>query len=125
MCSFGDWAALSDVCDLTTAKILKREVSDGVIAPGFTEEALELLKQKKKGNYNIIQIDPDYVPAEQEKKQVFGVTFEQKRNDYTVRPEDFTNIVSANKELPDSAKRDMIVALITLKYTQSNSVDFV
>ena len=125
MCSFGDWAALSDVCDLTTAKILKREVSDGVIVPGFTEEALELLKQKKKGNYNIIQIDPDYVPAEQEKKQVFGVTFEQKRNDYTVRPEDFTNIVSANKELPDSAKRDMIVALITLKYTQSNSVDFV
>ena len=125
MCSFGDWAALSDVCDLTTAKILKREVSDGVIAPGFTEEALELLKQKKKGTYNIIQIDPDYVPAEQEKKQVFGVTFEQKRNDYTVRPEDFTNIVSANKELPDSAKRDMIVALITLKYTQSNSVDFV
>ena len=125
MCSFGDWAALSDVCDLTTAKILKREVSDGVIAPGFTEEALELLKQKKKGNYNIIQIDPDYVPAEQEKKQVFGVTFEQKRNDYTVRPEDFTNIVSANKELPDSAKRDMIVALITLQYTQSNSVDFV
>ena len=125
MCSFGDWAALSDVCDLTTAKILKREVSDGVIAPGFTEEALDLLKQKKKGKYNIIQIDPDYVPAEQEKKQVFGVTFEQKRNDYTVRPEDFTNIVSANKELPDSAKRDMIVALITLKYTQSNSVDFV
>ena len=125
MCSFGDWAELSDVCDLTTAKILKREVSDGVIAPGFTEEALELMKQKKKGNYNIIQIDPDYVPAEQEKKQVFGVTFEQKRNDYTVRPEDFTNIVSANKELPDSAKRDMIVALITLKYTQSNSVDFV
>lgn len=125
MCSFGDWAALSDVCDLTTAKILKREVSDGVIAPGFTEEALELLKQKKKGNYNIIQIDPSYVPAEQEKKQVFGVTFEQKRNDYTVRPEDFTNIVSANKDLPDAAKRDMIVALITLKYTQSNSVDFV
>ncbi|MBR4019780.1 MAG: phosphoribosylaminoimidazolecarboxamide formyltransferase [Firmicutes bacterium] len=122
MSSFGDWIALSTTCDLTTAKIIHREVSDGVIAPGYTEEALELLKTKKKGNYNIIKIDPDYVPAKQETKQVYGITFEQGRNDYTVTPADLTNIVTANKELPDEAKRDLIVALITLKYTQSNSV---
>ena len=122
MSSFGDWIALSTTCDLTTAKLIHREVSDGVIAPDYTEEALELLKTKKKGNYNIIKIDPAYVPAKQETKQVYGITFEQGRNDYTVTPADLTNIVTANKELPDEAKRDMIVALITLKYTQSNSV---
>ena len=122
MSSFGDWIALSTTCDLTTAKLIHREVSDGVIAPDFTEEALELLKTKKKGNYNIIKIDPNYVPAKQEVKQVYGITFEQGRNDYTVTPEDLTNIVTANKELPEEAKRDLIVALITLKYTQSNSV---
>jgi len=122
MSSFGDWIALSTTCDLTTAKIIHREVSDGVIAPDYTEEALELLKTKKKGNYNIIKIDPTYVPAKQETKQVYGITFEQGRNDYTVTPDDLTNIVTANKELPDEAKRDLIVALITLKYTQSNSV---
>ena len=122
MSSFGDWIALSATCDLTTAKLIHREVSDGVIAPDYTEEALELLKTKKKGNYNIIKIDPAYVPAKQETKQVYGITFEQGRNDYTVTPEDLNNIVTANKELPDEAKRDMIVALITLKYTQSNSV---
>ena len=122
MSSFGDWIALSTTCDLTTAKLIHREVSDGVIAPDYTEEALELLKTKKKGNYNIIKIDPAYVPAKQETKQVYGITFEQGRNDYTVTPDDLTNIVTANKELPDEAKRDMIVALITLKYTQSNSV---
>ena len=122
MSSFGDWIALSTTCDLTTAKIIHREVSDGVIAPDYTEEALELLKTKKKGNYNIIKIDPNYVPAKQETKQVYGITFEQGRNDYTVTPDDLNNIVTANKELPDEAKRDMIVALITLKYTQSNSV---
>ena len=122
MSSFGDWIALSTTCDLTTAKIIHREVSDGVIAPDYTEEALELLKTKKKGNYNIIKIDPAYVPAKQETKQVYGITFEQGRNDYTVTPADLTNIVTANKELPDEAKRDLIVALITLKYTQSNSV---
>ncbi len=122
MSSFGDWIALSTTCDLTTAKIIHREVSDGVIAPDFTEEALELLKTKKKGNYNIIKIDPDYVPAKQETKQVYGITFEQGRNDYRVTPEDLNNIVTANKELTEEAKRDMIVALITLKYTQSNSV---
>ncbi len=122
MSSFGDWIALSTTCDLTTAKIIHREVSDGVIAPDYTEEALELLKTKKKGNYNIIKIDPSYVPAKQEVKQVYGITFEQGRNDYRVTPEDLTNIVTANKELTEEAKRDMIVALITLKYTQSNSV---
>ena len=122
MSSFGDWIALSATCDLTTAKLIHREVSDGVIAPDYTEEALELLKTKKKGNYNIIKIDPNYVPSKQETKQVYGITFEQGRNDYTVTPDDLTNIVTANKELPDEAKRDMIVALITLKYTQSNSV---
>ena len=124
MSSFGDWVALSDICDITTAKLLKREVSDGIIAPGFTDEALELLKSKKKGNYNIIKIDENYVPKATEHKQVFGVTFEQGRNDYFVTKDDFTNIVTKNKELTDDARRDMVIALITLKYTQSNSVAY-
>ena len=124
MSSFGDWVALSDTCDAVTAAILKREVSDGIIAPGYTEEALKILKAKKKGNYNIIKIDPDYVPAVQETKQVYGVTFEQGRNDYKVGPADLTEIVTANKDLPEEAKRDLVIALITLKYTQSNSVAF-
>ena len=124
MSSFGDWVALSDTCDAVTASILKREVSDGIIAPGYTDEALEILKSKKKGNYNIIQIDPDYVPAKQEKKQVYGITFEQGRNDYRVRPSELTEIVTENKNLPEEAKRDLIIALITLKYTQSNSVAY-
>ena len=125
MSSFGDFIALSDVCDKDTAMLIKREVSDGVIAPGYTEEALEILKQKKKGNYNVIEIDPDYVPAPVERKQVFGVTFEQGRNNLTINRELLENIVTENKELPDNAKIDMIVALITLKYTQSNSVCYV
>ena len=124
MSSFGDWIALSEPCDLTCASIIKREVSDGIIAPGFTPEALELLKTKKKGGYNIVQIDPSYVPQEEEKKQVFGITFEQKRNDYTVDRNSFTNIVTENKVLSDDAVRDLIIALITLKYTQSNSVAY-
>ena len=124
MSSVGDWVALSDTCDAVTASILKREVSDGIIAPGYTDEALEILKSKKKGNYNIIQIDPDYVPAKQEKKQVYGITFEQGRNDYRVKPSDLTEIVTENKNLPEEAKRDLIIALITLKYTQSNSVAY-
>ncbi len=124
MSSYGDWIALSDVCDVTTATIIKREVSDGVIAPGYTPEALELLKGKKRGNYNIIQIDPAYIPAAQEHKQVFGVTFEQGRNNYSVKKEDFTNIVTRNKDLSDEARRDLVIALITLKYTQSNSVAY-
>ncbi len=124
MSSFGDWIALSEPCDLTCASIIKREVSDGIIAPGYTPEALELLKTKKKGAYNIVQIDPSYVPQEEEKKQVFGITFEQKRNDYTVDRNSFTNIVTANKELSDDAVRDLVIALITLKYTQSNSVAY-
>ena len=122
MCSFGDWIALSDVCDVTTAMIIKREVSDGVIAPGYTAEALEILCAKKKGNYNVIKIDPDYTPAEKECKQVFGVTFEQGHNFFKIDEDLLANIVTENKELPDEAKRDLIVALITLKYTQSNSV---
>ncbi len=122
MCSFGDWVALSDVCDVTTALMIKREVSDGIIAPGYEPEALEILKSKRKGNYNIVQIDPDYVPEHQEQKQVFGITFEQGRNDFKIDNELLTNIVTQNKELPESAVRDLIVALITLKYTQSNSV---
>ena len=122
MCSFGDWVALSDVCDKTTALLLKREVSDGVIAPGYEPEALEILKSKRKGAYNIVKIDPDYVPAERERKQVFGITFEQGRNNFDINYALLDNIVTANKELPDSAKRDLIIALITLKYTQSNSV---
>ncbi len=122
MCSFGDWVALSDVCDVTTAKLIKREVSDGIIAPGYEPEALEILKQKRKGNYNIVKIDPDYVPAQQEKKQVFGITFEQGRNNFKINSELLRNVVTKNKDLPESAVRDLIVALITLKYTQSNSV---
>ncbi len=122
MCSFGDWVALSDVCDVTTAKMIKREVSDGIIAPGYEPEALEILKQKRKGNYNIVKIDPNYVPAPQEKKQVFGITFEQGRNNFKIDADLLENVVTKNKDLPESAVRDLIVALITLKYTQSNSV---
>ena len=122
MCSFGDWVALSDVCDVTTAKMIKREVSDGIIAPGYEPEALEILKQKRKGNYNIVEIDPNYVPAPQEKKQVFGITFEQGRNNFKIDADLLKNVVTKNKDLPESAVRDLIVALITLKYTQSNSV---
>lgn len=122
MCSFGDWVALSDVCDITTAKMIKREVSDGIIAPGYEPEALEILKQKRKGNYNIVKIDPNYVPAPQEKKQVFGITFEQGRNNFKIDADLLKNVVTKNKDLPESAVRDLIVALITLKYTQSNSV---
>ena len=124
MCSFGDWVALSDVCDVTTALMLKREVSDGVIAPGYEPEALEILKTKRKGNYNIVKIDENYVPAVQEKKQVFGITFEQGRNNFEINRELLSNIVTANKDLPESAIRDLIIALITLKYTQSNSVSY-
>ena len=122
MCSFGDWVALSDVCDVTTAKMIKREVSDGIIAPGYEPEALEILKQKRKGNYNIVKIDPNYVPAPQEKKQVFGITFEQGRNNFKIDADLLKSVVTKNKDLPESAVRDLIVALITLKYTQSNSV---
>ncbi len=122
LCSFGDWVALSDICDVTTAKLLHREVSDGVIAPGYTDEALEILKTKRKGNYNIVKIDPDYVPAEKETKQVFGITFEQGRNNFKINKELFNDIVTKNKELSADALRDLIIALITLKYTQSNSV---
>ena len=122
MCSFGDWIALSDVCDVTTAKLIQREVSDGVIAPGYEPEALEILKSKRKGNYNIVQIDPNYVPEAQETKQVYGITFEQGRNNFEINEALLENLVTENKTLPDSAKRDLIIALITLKYTQSNSV---
>ena len=125
LCSYGDWAALSDVCDADTANYLKNEVSDGVIAPGYTPEALEILSAKKKGNYNVVQIDPDYVPAPTECKDVFGVTFEQGRNDFKINRELLSNIVTANKHLPEQAVIDMMVALITLKYTQSNSVCYV
>ncbi|MDO4517040.1 MAG: phosphoribosylaminoimidazolecarboxamide formyltransferase [Bacillota bacterium] len=125
LCSYGDWAALSDTCDAATAAYLKYEVSDGIIAPDFTPEALEILRTKKKGNYNIVKIDPNYVPAVQEHKDVFGITFEQGRNNYKIDESLLTNLVTENKELPDSAKIDMIVALITLKYTQSNSVCYV
>ena len=124
MCSFGDWVALSDVCDVTTAKLIKREVSDGIIAPGYEPEALEILKSKRNGNYNIVKIDPDYVPAPVEHKQVYGITFEQGRNNFEINEELLSNLVTENKELPDSAKRDLIISLITLKYTQSNSVCF-
>ena len=124
MSSYGDWAALSDVCDADTARLLKKEVSDGVIAPGFTEEALEILRQKKKGNYNVVQIDPDYVPEEIEHKQVFGITFEQGRNNIKIDESLLTNIISENKNLPENAKRDLMIALIALKYTQSNSVAY-
>ena len=125
MSSFGDFIALSDVCDVDTAKLIKREVSDGVIAPGYTDEALEILKAKKKGNYNIIQIDEDYVPAELEKKQVYGITFEQGRNELDVNGDLLSNIVTKNKEIPDWALIDMKISLIILKYTQSNSVCYV
>ena len=123
MSSYGDWAALSDICDVQTANVLKREVSDGVIAPGYTDEALEILKTKKKGNYNIVQIDPDYVPEKIEHKDVYGVTFEQGRNNLKI-DRDFLmqNIVTDNKNLTEEAKNDLLLALITLKYTQSNSV---
>lgn len=125
LCSYGDWAALSDTCDAATASYLKDEVSDGIIAPGYTDEALEILKTKKKGNYNVVQIDPDYLPAATEHKDVFGITFEQGRNNLVIDKDMLTNIVSENKDLPENAKIDMIVALITLKYTQSNSVCYV
>jgi len=125
LCSYGDWAALSDECDAATAKYLLSEVSDGIIAPSYSPEALEILKAKKKGGYNVVQIDPDYVPAEQEYKDVFGITFEQGRNNFKIDEELLTNIVTDNKDLPDQAKIDMVVALITLKYTQSNSVCYV
>ena len=124
MCSFGDWVALSDVCDVVTAKMIKREVSDGIIAPGYEPEALEILKTKRKGNYNIVRIDPSYVPAVQEHKEVFGITFEQGRNNFKIDRELLSNLVTENKDLPESAIRDLIVSLITLKYTQSNSVCF-
>ena len=122
MCSFGDWVALSDVCDVTTALMIKREVSDGVIAPGYEPEALEILKTKRKGAYNIVKIDPDYVPEVTETKQVFGITFEQGRNNFEINRALLEKVVTENKDLPESAIRDLIVALITLKYTQSNSV---
>ena len=125
MSSFGDFIALSDVCDADTARLIKREVSDGVIAPGYTDEAMELLLAKKKGNYNIIQIDENYVPAEIERKQVYGVTFEQGRNELKIDKDLLSNFVTANKELPEQAEIDMKIALITLKYTQSNSVCYV
>ena len=122
MSSFGDWIALSDVCDVTTALIIKREISDGIIAPGYTDEALEILKTKKKGNYNIVKIDPNYVPAPVEQKDVFGITFEQGRNNFKINEELLSNIVTENKNFPSEALRDLIISLITLKYTQSNSV---
>lgn len=121
-CSFGDFIALSDVCDVTTARLIEREVSDGVIAPGYEKEALEILRTKRKGNYNIVEIDPGYVPKKRERKQVFGITFEQGRNDYKIDKSLLENIVTKNKDMPPEAKRDLVVALITLKYTQSNSV---
>ena len=122
LCSYGDWAALSDVCDASTARYLKDEVSDGVIAPGYTDEALEILKTKKKGNYNIIKIDTAYVCAPQEIKDVYGISFEQGHNNFKINKELLANIVTKNKDLPEEAERDMILSLITLKYTQSNSV---
>ena len=124
MCSFGDWVALSDVCDKTTALMLKREVSDGVIAPGYTDEALEILKSKRKGTYNVVKIDENYIPDVKETKQVFGITFEQGRNNFKIDRELLSNVVTKNKNLPEEAVRDLIIALITLKYTQSNSVCF-
>ncbi len=122
MSSFGDFISLSDICDESTAKAVRREVSDGIIAPGYTPEALEILKEKKKGGYTVIEIDPDYVPASAEHKEVFGICFEQGRNDLLINEELLRNIVTKNKEFPEEAKRDLIVSLITLKYTQSNSV---
>ena len=125
MSSYGDWIALSDVCDASCAKLIHREVSDGIIAPGYTDEALEILRSKKKGNYNIVQIDPAYRPDPIERKQVFGITFEQGRNEFVINKELLGNVVTENKEIPEEAVRDLIVSLITLKYTQSNSVCYV
>ena len=125
MSSYGDFIALSDVCDVPTANMIKREVSDGIIAPGYEPEALEILKSKKKGNYNVIQIDPDYVPAEIEHKEVFGITFEQGRNELNIDKDFFSNIVTENKDLPEQARIDLAISMITLKYTQSNSVCYV
>ena len=125
MSSFGDFISLSDICDADTAKLVKREVSDGIIAPGYTDEALEILKAKKNGNYCVIQIDPDYVPAPLEQKDVYGVTFEQGRNELNIDEHFFDNVVTANKEIPETAKIDLAIAMITLKYTQSNSVCYV
>ena len=125
LCSYGDWAALSDVCDASTARYLALEVSDGVIAPGYTDEALAILKTKRKGGYNVVEIDPNYVPKAIEHKDVFGITFEQGRNNYAISADLLNNVVTDNKDLPEQAKRDMILALITLKYTQSNSVCYV
>ena len=125
LCSYGDWAALSDVCDGATAAYLKNEVSDGIIAPGYTDEALAILRTKKRGNYNVVQIDPDYVPALTEEKDVFGLTFQQRHNDCAIRENMLLNIVTENKQLPRAARMDMLVAMITLKYTQSNSVCYV
>ena len=125
LCSYGDWAALSDVCDAATARYLALEVSDGVIAPGYTDEALEILKTKRKGGYNVVEIDPDYVPKAVEHKDVFGITFEQGRNNYEIGEALLNNIVTDNRDLPEAARRDMLLSLITLKYTQSNSVCYV
>lgn len=125
MSSYGDFVALSDTCDVCTAKMLQREVSDGIIAPGYTDEALEILKSKRKGTYNIIQIDPNYVPEEIETKQVFGITFEQGRNNLKINNDLLTDIVTDNKNIPEDKKRDLLISLITLKYTQSNSVCYV
>ena len=125
LCSYGDWAAVSDICDAATAQYLKAEVSDGIIAPGYTDEALEILKTKKKGNYNVVQIDPDYVPADQEYKDVFGITFEQGHNFFEINEALLDNIVSQNKDLSQDAKHDLLISLITLKYTQSNSMCYV
>ncbi|MCD8341533.1 MAG: phosphoribosylaminoimidazolecarboxamide formyltransferase [Clostridiales bacterium] len=125
LCSYGDWAALSDICDASTASYLKGEVSDGIIAPGYTDEALAILKSKKKGNYNVIQIDPNYVPKAQERREIFGVVFEQGHSFLTIDDAMLSNIVTKNRDLPDSARTDLILSLITLKYTQSNSVCYV
>ena len=125
LCSYGDWAALSDICDADTANLLKPEVSDGVIAPGYTEEALEILRAKRKGTYNVVQIDPDYVPKPEEQRDIFGIRFQQGYNDFPIEPELLNNIVTDAKELPENAKNDLLLALITLKYTQSNSVCYV
>ena len=125
MSSFGDWIALSDVCDATTAMLIKREVSDGIIAPGYTDEAFKILSSKRNGNYNIVKIDPDFIPEPIERKQVYGITFEQGRNNFEINAELLSNVVTNKKELPEEAVRDLIIALITLKYTQSNSVCYV
>ena len=125
LCSYGDWAALSDICDADTANLLKPEVSDGVIAPGYTDEALAILKSKKKGGYNVVQIDPDYTPKPVEQRDIFGIRFQQGYNDFPIVPELLNNIVTENKELPESARNDLLLAMVTLKYTQSNSVCYV